>query len=179
MLKEKIVQFVTFETILDKEQFIAHWEKFTRSDYSDRDVLLHQSEKTGTFKYLAKHRHGGGFKFVFERARVSSKNPRVSIKVVQEGGYSLLHVARNGECRPDEIKVFCFIQNPQADFNLYRKMNMDGNCNVYVAYYENCRFAYILEFFVKNDRAQELLETLKSYHLDEVAIYKELMMQLT
>lgn len=179
MLKEKIVQFVTFETILGKEQFISHWEKFTRSDYSDRDVLLHQSEKNGTFKYLAKHRHEGGFKFIFERARVSSKNPRVSIKVVQEGGYSLSQLTRSGDCHQDESKVFCFIQNPQADINLYKGMNTDGNCNVYVAYYENCRFAYILEFFVKNERATELLERLKRHNLDDVAIYKELMMQLS
>lgn len=179
MLKEKIVQFVTFETILDKEQFISHWEKFTRSDYSDRDVLLHQSEKNGTFKYLAKHRHGGGFKFIFERARVSSKNPRVSIKVVQEGGYSPLQLTRSSDCHPDESKVYCFIQNPQADLNQYKEMNMNGNCNVYVAYYENCRFAFILEFFVKNDHAKELQERLKHHHLDDVVIYKELMMQLS
>ena len=179
MLEEKIVQFVTFETILGKEQFISHWEKFTRSDYTDRDVLLHQSERNGLFKYLAKHSHEGGFKFIFERARVSSKNRRVSIKVVQEGGYSILRLARKGDCHADESKVFCFIQNPQTDYNFYKEMNMDGNCNVYGAYYENCRFAYILEFFVKNDRANELLERLKRRDLDEVAIYKEWTMQLT
>jgi len=177
MLKEKIVQFVTFETVLGREQFVAHWEKFTRSDYGDRAVLLHQSEKNGTFKYLAMHRHEGGFKFIFERARVSSKNPQMAIKVVQEGGYSTLRLSRSTDCQPNESKIFCFIQNPQADINLYKDLNTESNCNVYVAYYENCRFAYILEFFVNNDRAKELLDSLKSHNLNDMAIYKEMTME--
>src|SRR5256885_16766781 len=114
MQKEKIMQFVTFETILDTEEFISHWEKFTRSDETDH-VMLHQSKKDDIFKYLAKHPHGGGFKFIFEKARRSSKNRQVAIKVIQEGGYSLTQLSRSGECHSNESKIFCFIQNPQAE----------------------------------------------------------------
>ena len=179
MAEEKIVQFVTFETTLDKDQFIAQWEKFTRSDSNDQDVILHQSKKDGWFKYLAKHGHGGGFKFIFEKTRRSSKNRQIPIKVVQEGGYSLLQRTRSGDCNPDESKIFCFIQNPQADLKLYKEMMTDGTYNIYVAYYENCRYTYILEFFVKNNRATELLEKLQHHHFDDVAIYKECMLQLS
>ena len=179
MREETIVQFVTFETILDQEQFVSHWENFNRSDYSEHDVILHQSKKDGLFKYLAKHTYGGGFKFIFERARRSSKDRQVSIKVVQEGGYLLSHLARRGDCLPDESKVFCFIHNPEADLKQYKEMNVNGNCNIYTAYYENCRFAYILEFFVKNNRAKELVGMLSQCSPYDVAIYKECMMQLT
>ena len=178
MREEKIVQFVSFETTLDREQFISQWERFTRCDYSSKDVELHQSEENGTFRYLAKHSHDGGFKFVFERARVSSKNPQVSIKVVQEGGYSLFQSNRNGDCQPNECKVFCFIQNSKADLSRYKDMNIDGDCNVYVAYYENCRFAYILEYFVKSDHAKELAEGLKRLELNDVVVFKEWLIQL-
>ena len=78
MREEKIVQFVTFETILGKEEFISHWEKFTRSDYSDQDVLLHQSKKmacsntrkTQAWRRIQIYLKGQEF-----------QNPRVSIRL--------------------------------------------------------------------------------------------------
>jgi hypothetical protein len=103
----------------------------------------------------------------------------VSIKVVQEGGYLLSHLARRGDCQPDESKVFCFVQNSKADLKLYQEMTRNGNCNIYSAYYENCRFAYILEFFAKDNRVKEMQEMLTQYGFDHVAIYKECVMQLS
>jgi len=179
MQEEKIVQFVSFETILTEEQFVSRWAKFTRSDYGDKDVLLHQSETSGGFKYLAAYRYTGGFKFIFEKERRSSKDPQVSIKVVQEGGYLILHIARRGDCRSDESKVFCFIQNPETDLRVYKEMSVTDGCNIYSAYYENCRFAYILEFFAKSEQVKQLLEKLTRDGFDQVAVYRECVTQLS
>lgn len=179
MPDDKIVQFVTFETILCEREFISRWEKFTRSDNNDKNVVLHQAEGNGFFKYLVKHSYAGGFKFIFEKQRRSSKDRQVSIKVVQEGGYFISHLFRGGDCQPDESKVFCFIQNSEADLKLCKEMIRNGNCNVYSAYYENCRFAYVLEFFAKDNRVKEMQQMLTNHGFDCVAVYKECLMQLS
>ena len=49
------VQFVCFETTLDREQFIKRWEQYNHSLNSNVDVTLQQSEENGTFKYIAQH----------------------------------------------------------------------------------------------------------------------------
>jgi hypothetical protein len=47
--------------------------------------------------------------------------------------------------------------------------------NIYEAYFENCQFAYILEFFVKDEYASDVLQQLKILtSFAEAGIYKEL-----
>src|SRR4029077_8074509 len=119
------------------------------------------------------------FQFIFEKARRSSKNPEVSIKVEQAGGDSILQEEKKGEARSGESKIFAFLNNPRADIDLYRQMNPHGKLNIYEPYYENCRYNYILEFFTKNNYVDELLRQLKEQHVAEFGIYKECATQLS
>jgi hypothetical protein len=178
MRKDKIVQFVCFETKIDTEKFIMEWEQYTRSVNSNEDVTLQQSEGNGVFRYIAQHRsETGEFQFIFTKARRSSRTPEVEIRAKQAGGYSVLQIEKMNEAHADESKVFVFLSDPQADLNLYRQLSSHGKLNIYEAYYENCRYAYILEFFVKNKYVSELLEQLKQYQTVEIGIYKECMLQ--
>src|SRR4051812_15420589 len=116
MREDKIVQFVRFETVLPKDQFIVQWEHFTRSVNSDLDVTLQQSEENGVFSYISQHRFiAGQFQFVFEKARRSSKQREVHIKAEQAGGYSVLQSERMDDARANESKVFAFVMNSQED----------------------------------------------------------------
>jgi hypothetical protein len=178
MRAEKIVQFVCFETTLDSEQFIKRWEEYSRSANSDLDVTLQQSEKNGAFTYIAQHRCATGeLHFVFTKAARSSRNPQVGIRAKQVGGYSILQTERMNDVRADESKIFAFLIHPQTDLDLYKQLSVDGKLNIYEAYYENCQYAYILEFFVKNKNVAQLLEQLKQYHPAEIGIYKECVVQ--
>ena len=178
MRVNKIVQFVCFETTLGSEQFIAKWEEYGRSDNSDLDVTLQQSEKKGVFRYLAQHRCASGeFQFVFTKSGRSSRTPEVEIKAKQAGGYSVLQAGRMNDAHVNESKVFVFLINPQVDLSVYRHLSPDSKFNIYEAYYENCQYAYILEFFVKSDSASALMEQLKQYDPSEIGIYKECALQ--
>jgi len=155
MKTNKIVQFVCFETTLGSEQFIKRWEEYSRSVNSDQDVTLQQSEKNGVYRYIAQHRWAAGeLQFVFTKAARSSRNPQVGIKAKQAGGYSILQAERMNDAHADESKVFAFLAYPQFDLNIYRRLSTHSKLNIYEAYYENCQYAYILEFFVKNNMLQ-------------------------
>ena len=180
MRQDKTVQFVCFETTLDTERFISQWEHFTRSANSDVDVTLQQSEKNGVFKYIAQHRYAAGeFQFVFTKATRSSRTPEIEIKAKQAGGYSILQLERSTDARADESKIFVFLTNSQTDLALYKQLSIAGKLNIYEAYYENCQYAYILEFYVKNKNAAELMAQLKLLEPNEVRIYKECILQVS
>jgi hypothetical protein len=179
MREGKIVHFVCFETTLDTEQFIKRWEEYSRSVNSDLDVTLQKSEKDGTFTYVAQHRcDAGELQFFFTKTARSSRIRRVEIKTNQAGGYSILQAERMNNAGADESKVFAFLIYPQANLNIYRQLHAHSKLNIYEAYYENCKYAYILEFIVKNKYAAELMEQLKRYNVAEIGIYKECILQV-
>jgi hypothetical protein len=178
MGEDKIVQFVSFETSLNTEQFITQWEQYNRSVNSDLDVSLQQSEKNGVFRYIAQHRcPAGELKFVFTRAKKSSRNPEPEIRAKQAGGYLMVQEERINDTHANEIKVFVFLNDPLTDLTVYRQLTGNAKLNVYEAYYENCQYAFILEFFVKNKYLAPLLEQLKSVNAPETGVYKECVLQ--
>jgi len=178
MRADKIVQFVYFETTLDSEQFIKRWEQYSRSVNSDVDVTLQQSAKKGLFSYIAQHRCAAGeLQFVFTKEGRSSRTPQVEIKAKQAGGYSVLQLEKMNDAHSGESKIFAFLINPQTDLNAYKQLTAHSKLNIYEAYYENCQYAYILEFFVKEKYCAELFEQLKQLDPAEIGIYKECVLQ--
>src|SRR5690606_7488487 len=174
MRKEKVVHFVCFDTVLGREPFLAQWEQYTRSVNSDQDVTMQQSEKNGQYKYIAQHRCvAGELQFLFSKNRRSSKTPEVEIKMKQAGGYSLLQEEKQNDTQSDERKVFAFITDPRTDLDVFRQLGEHAKLNIYEAYYENCQYAYILEYFVKNKFAAELTEKLNLQQVEETGVFKE------
>jgi len=169
-----IVQFVCFETMLDKDQFIKRWGEYHMSASSDTNVTLQQCETGRIFKYIVQHRcREGELRFVFSKAANKSRIRRTVINAEQAGGYIVLQAERVTETMTSESKIFAFFTSPLIDLDLYRQIAVPAKLNIYEAYYENCSFAYILEFFVKNKYASELLEEIKKYAPAEIGIYKE------
>ena len=169
-----IVQFVCFETALNREQFIKRWSDYHASANSEADVILQQSEKDGVFRYIAQHRcTTEDLYFAFTKAARSSRIAQVSIKTKQAGGYSVVQAERVNDIHTGESKIFVFLMRPQADVNAFKQLSAQHKLNIYEAYYENCQYAYILEFFVKNKSVPELLEQLKQFNSTEVGIYKK------
>lgn len=178
MGEDKIVQFVCFETTLDTAAFITKWEQYNRSVNSDADVTLQRSARNGAFKYIAQHRcTAGELQFIFARAKKSSRLPEVEIKARQAGGYAIVQAERINDAHPDESKVFAFLADPQPVLANYRQLVNHGKLNIYEAWYENCQYTYILEFFVKNKHLLPLLDQLKALHVQETGVYKECALQ--
>lgn len=182
MRKDTIVQFVSFETSLNTEEFIVKWEQFNRSFESDLDVILQQSQtKANLFKYLAQHRlSAGDFRFTFSKGKKSSRAPEAEIRTRQIGGYSILFSQRkNTECLPDESKLFVFVTDPTTDLNVFKKILAGGALNIYEAFYENCTYQYILKFFAKDEEIDRVLQQLKPIHTEGLGVYKECLLRLT
>lgn len=174
METDEKVQFVCFETTLNKEQFAKRWEQYGRSLNSNVDVTLQQSEKNGMFSYIAQHRLASGeLEFKFSNEGRTSRIVQVPIKTMLAGGYSIVQANRLNSTTGNESKVFIFLTNPQADLTMYKKLFAAGNLNIYQAYYENCVYSYILEYYVKTKDAAALLAQLKEYNIVDVGIYKE------
>ncbi|SRR5579871_1896403 len=180
MKSNEIVRFVCFETSvsLSTEQFIAHWKQYTRSNHSDDNVILQRSENNGLFKYISQHRVSSGESdFVFEKARRSSRVPELEIKSKQAGGYSVLQMQREDDAHKGESKIIAFLSHPPEVADIHNHFSSHCKLNIYEAYYENCKYAYIMEFFVRDKYVPELLEQLKILKVDDIGVYKEFAMQ--
>lgn len=182
MRKDTIVQFVAFETTLNSEDFINKWEQFNHSFEGNPAVVLQQSEYDGkTFKYLAQHRlPGGDFLFTFSKARKTTRAPETEIRTRQMGGYSVLQSQRNSyECLANESKLFVFINDSRADLEEYKKILAGASLNIYEAFYENCTYQYILEFFAKAEMIDAAVRKLKPMSNHFLGIYKECLLRTT
>jgi hypothetical protein len=174
MSTDKIVHFVYFETVLDPEQFIGKWENYLKSDNSGVNVTLQQSKKDNLYKYIAEHRcTSEEFEFIFKRAAKTTRSKEVEIRTKHLGGYLILQEEYNNYAKADESKLFVFLNYSNKDFSQYKKVSLPVKLNIYEAYYENCTYAYILEYFVKNKNVQELNEQLQQHNAAAIEIYKE------
>ena len=168
------VQFVLFETILTAEPFMKRWKEYTRSLKSDADVILQQSDYNGTFRYIAQHRFAKEeVQFVFTKEKRSSRLAQEVIKSNKAGGYSILQAEQLTDAGANERKVFAFLSDPTTDLTAYKDLSRGGKLNIFEPYYQNCKFAYILEYFIKIKQAENLVEQLKDLDTVDVAIYQE------
>jgi hypothetical protein len=180
MVKEQVVQFVHFETKLDREAFITQWEQYSRLVNHDLKVTLQQCRKNNYFQYIAQHRCAADeFDFVFEkRPRTRNNFAAEPIRVERLGGYRILLSERESDLRPDERKILVFLSNTKSGLDTYRSVCSEGKLNIYEAYYENSRYAYILEFFVKKDFAPKSMDLLAQFHPAEIGIYEEYRLEM-
>ena len=90
----------------------------------------------------------------------------------------MIQEERMNDAHANESKIFVFLTEPLADLSDYRQLkNAQAKLNIYEAYYENCQYTYILEFFVKNKSLVTLLEDLKQFNIHETGVYKECALQ--
>ena len=73
----------------------------------------------------------------------------------------------------NESKIFVFLTDSIVDLGAYRQLLPRGNLNIYEAYYENCSYTYILEYFVETKNAVNVKEELEQFSIADVGIYKE------
>lgn len=176
MKEQTIVQFVVFETTLDSREFFVRWEQYNRSINDEASATLQRHVlENGKFKYVSQHKCSSNeFRFLLNTERRSSKNPVAEIRKKLTGGYSAIQLEYAGETKADESKIMIFVLDPSADLDGFRQFSVHGKLNIYQAYYENCEFAYILEFFVKNEYAADVLQQLKILtSFAEAGIYTE------
>ena len=174
MSTDKIVHFVYFETVLHPEEFIGKWEHFLRSENSSVNVTLQQSKKDNLYKYIAEHRcTSEEFEFIFTKAAKTTRSKEVEIKTKHLGGYLILQKEHGSDIKANESKLFVFLNYSNKDFSAYKKIPFPIRLNIYEAYYENCTYAYILEYFVMDKNVEQLCDQIQQYNAVVVDVYKE------
>jgi len=174
MTTDTKVQFVCFETSLDREAFMKRWKAYRRSSRSDADVVLQQCNNDGQFLYIAQHRFDSNdTQFEFTKELRSGRVVQEKIKMVVIGGYALLQLQNVQAAAADERKIFVFIEDAAANLAPYKEVAGTQKLNIYQAYFQNCRYVYILEYFVKNKYATQLVEQLEKHDAAKPGIYQE------
>lgn len=180
MRADQIVQFVCFETRLGRDEFIKRWELYTRSANCDHDVTLQQSTGDSQYAYISQHRsQAGEFQFVFSRGKRTSRLPEPTIRGVQAGGYLLIREERKPKQRTgaNECKMFVFLNEPPGNLKGFKTLSSHTGLNVYEAYYENCKYAGILELFVRTAGLDEAEMQLKNLQLEIAGVYRECVLE--
>ena len=175
MKKDSIVQFVSFETTVETNEFRAQWEEYNKLVTGKQDVTLQQEvDGKNLHRYLSQHRfHEDDIQFSFKKGRRSAHDPEIEMRIKETGGYSTLQLECDHETTANDCKVFVFLSTA-PDLQLYKELLSYQYLNIYQAYYESCTYTYILEFFVDNKHVPELLEQLKLHNrISEIGVYKE------
>jgi hypothetical protein len=110
--------------------------------------------------------------------RDSAHFPEHTVRVIHAGGYFPVQIETSRKDKDKYFNVMVFIKNQEIDLGFYRRLHLFRKLNIYQAYYENCAYAYIMEFFVKESDAAAFMLQLNpgnmNPHLsDEAALYKE------
>ena len=176
MKKEKIVQFVCFETHADSDAFISQWEQYNDLVKVKQDVTLQQeSEYKSRYQFISQHRYNeDDIQFYFKKGKRSSHILEVEMRVKEIGGYSPVQIEFNHDSETDESKILLFLNCNESELRFFRNLPDYHYLNIYQAYYESCNYTYILEYFIENKNAEQLIETLKTQNRNaEIGMYKE------
>jgi hypothetical protein len=176
-----IVQFVGFITNLDFDKFVEPWEYYVQqlNNNQEKPTLQKQTGSKSRFKYISQHPClQGDFKFAFMNKRDSAHFPEHTVRVVHAGGYIPVQIETNRKDKGKYFNVMVFIKKQEIDLEYYRRLLLYRKLNIYQAYYENCAYSYIMEFFVKEPDATGFMLQLNPGNInphisDEAAIYKE------
>ena len=177
MKKDTLVQFVCFETALELDAFTPQWEHLVKDSGTKgpKAIILQEAISKSRYKYVSEHIWPqDDFQFIFmKRGRNSEQFPEAGIKVVQAGGYIPLIIGNKKSNNSEAVKIIVFTTNARTDISFLSNLEAN-NLNVYEAYYESSMYTYILEYFVSETKAADLLQQLKAnVTAAEIAIYRE------
>jgi hypothetical protein len=179
MKNNTIVQFVCFQTEIDREAFLVSWEQYARSLGKDSEVILHESVSSkNRFRFVSRHTSlEEDFRFVFVKGKKPEHFSEQQVKVVQAGGYHPVQIECSHEAKSKETKILVFLHKDNT-LPAYKALKGDYQLNIYEAYYESSSYSYILEYFVPDREVADFLQHLKQDGLDhEIGVYKERLLQ--
>ena len=176
MKKDTLVQFVCFITDLDFSEFITKWDFYAAQFTNNHSQMTLQEkfESRSKFKYVSQHEcPDRDFEFAFMKGRNSGHFPEHKAKVIQAGGYMPLQLESPQKKEKGIVKLMAFVSHDETDISFYSQLPLYRHLNIYQAWYESCLYAYVMEFFVQETHASELLRQLKTRDGAESGLYKE------
>ncbi|HET6994261.1 MAG TPA: hypothetical protein VFI06_04715 [Chitinophagaceae bacterium] len=177
MTKDTIVQFICITSILEPDEFMDMWDSYANLHVDDpANILLREgvSEKSDNkFNYVLQHVCGtADFRFAFMKERSKMHPPEQKARIKLAGGYLPLQFQSKYNNVKDDARIVVFVGHGENDLEFYRGQSFHY-LNIYEAYFENCAYSYVMEFFLHKQDAPELLAQLKTRPRVEAALYKE------
>jgi hypothetical protein len=177
MKKNTIVQFVCFITQLEFDDFVTKWDHYAKKFMTDPGAtILQEAGSKSRYKYVSQHEYReDNIRFAFMKGRSSDHFAEQKVKVLQAGGYAPLQTGNTYNDENTDVKILAFVSHSDNDIEFYRQLATRRSLNIYEAYYESCTYGHIMEYFIPESNAGELLQQLKTRPGIEVAVYKECM----
>jgi len=177
MIKDTIVQFVCFVTNLELDEFAPEWDRYAQrlmNKKSEPALSKQVSETKNKYRYISKHEWPErDFNFNFSNDRPSKYFPENKVKILQAGGYIPLQSKKRSLVDDNDTRLIVLLGHNETDIDFYKKLVSPQNLNIHQAYYESCSYGYVLEYFVSEMNAAELLQQLSHRPGVEAGIYKE------
>ena len=173
----KTVQFVGFTSRIEPEEFISLWVPFAMKLNANPDSMsLHQHlPDTGSqkFNFISKHSSGPGeFNFAFMKGRDKLSFPDNKARVIQMGGYMPVKQSPKKKPATGEVGVLVFIPHDERDLDSYKEL--DGTIvNHYEAYFENCAYGIILEYYVSKKNVDGFIASVRANKGVEAGQFRE------
>jgi len=177
MNKDTIVQFVCFTSVLEPEEFMEMWESYASFLVDDPANILLQAGATernnNRFNYVLQHVCSAtDFRFAFMKEGGRSHPLEDKGRITQAGGYLPVQLQSTYNNVKGYSRVVAFVGHSETELDFYRGQTF--HClDIYEAYFENCAYNYVLEFFLQEQEARVLLGELKARHGVEAALYEE------
>ncbi|MEO6611479.1 MAG: hypothetical protein ABIT05_05080 [Chitinophagaceae bacterium] len=171
-----MIYFVGFMTDIGFDEFVVKWDFYAKQVSSSHHsvVLQQETEVKSRFKYVSHHKlRNESISFSFMKGRSSEHFAEQKVKVVNLGGYTVVRAGNSQADENSDNRLIAFIGHNDTDISFYQQLLPPRQTNLYEAYYENCTFGYIMEFFPAEKDAEDLLRQLKARPGVEVSLYRE------
>jgi hypothetical protein len=160
---------------MNTEEFIVQWERFTKRFLNKGiEVTLQEQMSKNKFKFVSRNVWPeDSFQFVFMEGRLSHNFPEGHVKVVEAGGYTPVQIECN-RAKGDKVKILVFSKDSRINVEDFKKMADYSHLNIYEAYYESCKYAYIFEFYVCEASVEEFKKQLQlETNGADIGVYRE------
>jgi hypothetical protein len=177
MNKDTIVQFVCFASVLEPDEFMEMWESYASFLVDDPANILLQvgmaERNNNRFNYVLQHVCSApDFRFAFMKEGGRSHPADNKARITQAGGYLPVQLQSPYNNVKGDTRIVAFVGHSETELDFYRGQTF--HClDIYEAYFENCAYSYVLQFFLQEQEARVLLAQLKARHGVEAALYKE------
>jgi hypothetical protein len=176
-MSKTTVQFVGFTSRLDPEEFISLWVPFARKLNASREgMMLDQNlpqEGSQRFHFVSRHSSGPvEFNFAFMKGRDKPSFPENKARVMQLGGYMPMKTPVKRKPTASESRILAFVPHEERDLSGFRELDSFMS-NRFEAYYENCAYGNILEYFLPKKQLISAVSLLKSVRGVDAGEYKE------
>jgi hypothetical protein len=179
MTQNDIIQFVCFETNMEINSFIPLMENYLKRSKQPHQMTVQEAQK-GKIKYVSRH-HAlkSDFRFVFARSKNTEPLLNTNLRVIQAGGYFPVKKEHHPKSNSKLVTVLFFLNKEVNDISHLHTLENYSYLNVYEAYYENCLYPYILEFFTDENLTGDLIKELGEKVLyAHAGVYKECAMEM-